>query len=145
MKLVCKQFVDDLERAKGIVARRKGDALAMEIAEKAEQKTVDAEENIASMTEDAKWGTGARGKKAEDELRKKLEEKFMEVFKTKNYSKWHNAMEKHVVATGVGNLEGMQYRGFVQWMDGKRVAKKLISNSAMKAMEDFVTNWKGGD
>ena len=137
--------MDDLERAKGIVARRKGDALAMEIAEKAEQKTVDAEENIASMTEDAKWGTGARGKKAEDELRKKLEEKFMEVFKTKNYSKWHNAMEKHVVATGIGNLEGMQYQRFALWMGGKRLTKKLIKNSAMTAVEDFAANWKGGD
>ena len=28
------------------------------------------------------------------------------------------------------------------WEEG---SKKLISNSAMKAMEDFVTNWKGGD
>ena len=78
-------------------------------------------------------------------MRKKLNEKLIEVFRTKNYSKWHDAMEKHVVATGVGNLEGMQYRGFVDWMNGKRVAKKFISNSAMTAMEDFVTNWKGGD
>ena len=32
---------------------------------------------------------------------------------------------KRAVATGIGNLEGMQYRVFVQWMDGKRVAKNL--------------------
>ena len=38
---------------------------------KSEQKTNDAEENDALMKEDAKWGTGARGKKAEGELRKK--------------------------------------------------------------------------
>ena len=97
------------------------------------------------MTEDAKWGTGARGKKAEEELRKKLEEKFMEVFETKNYSKWHEAMEKHVLATGIGNLEGMQYRRFVLWMGGKRVTEKLIKNSAMTAMDDFAANWNGGD
>ena len=29
-------------------------------------------------------------------------------------------------------------------MGGKRVTKKLIRNSAMTAMEDFATNWKGG-
>ena len=36
--------------------------------------------------------------------------------------------------SGVCSMDG--------WEEG---SKKLISNSAMKAMEDFVTNWKGGD
>ena len=118
--------------------------MATKIATEAEQKTHDAEENDALMTENAKWGTGARGKKAEGELRQRLEEKFMEVFKTKNYSRWYGAMETHVVSTGVGNLAGMSYDGFVMWMGGKRVTKKLIRNSAMTAMEDFARNWKGG-
>ena len=75
------------------------------------------------MKEDAKWGTGARGKKAEGELRKRLEEKFTVVFTTKNYRKWYDAMETHVATTGVGNLAGMSYQRFVLWMGGKRRTK----------------------
>ena len=53
-------------------------------------------------------------------------------------------MDAHVVSIGVVNLAGMSYERFVVWMGGKRVTKKLIRNSAMTAMEDFATNWKGG-
>ena len=47
--------------------------------------TEDAVNNDATMVEDAPWGTGARGLEAEEQLRRKLEERFAEAFKGRNY------------------------------------------------------------
>ena len=95
------------------------------------------------MTEDAVWDAGARGAKAEERLRKKLEQRFMSKFKKRNYTEWHREMNRHVVKTGVGSLEGMGYGSFAAWMRNDRVTKSRIYASAMKGMEHFLNHWEG--
>jgi len=105
--------------------------------------TEDAVNNDATMVEDAPWGTGARGPEAEEQLRRKLEERFAEAFKERNYKQWHAALGNHIADSGVGNLQGMQYRRFVDWMNGKKTGTKGTTTGAMKGMEHFVKHWEG--
>ena len=63
------------------VKRRKENAEATKIADEAKgKKSDDVKENDDFMTEDAVWDAGARGAKAEERLRKKLEQFFMSKF-----------------------------------------------------------------
>ena len=95
------------------------------------------------MVEDAPWGTGRRGPEAEKQLQRKLEERFTEAFKGRNYKEWHAALRNHVADSAVGNLQGMQYRRFVDWMNGKKTGTKGTSAGALRGMEHFLKHWKG--
>ena len=67
----------------------------------------------------------------------------MEAFEGRNYTQWHEALSDHITDSGVGHLQGMQYRKFVDWMNGKKTGKRGTSTGAMRGMEHFVQHWKG--
>ena len=58
---------------------------------------------------------------------------------------WHEALANHIIESGVGSLEGMEYSVFCKWMRGTRVTKKRIKGRAMTGMEHFIDNWVGTD
>ena len=64
------------------------------------------------MKEDAVWDNGGKGYETELNLRRQLEEIMVEVNSHRNYQQWYNTLERYVLDTGVGNLEGMGYRNF---------------------------------
>jgi len=134
-----RQFVIDLEKAKNIVRRRKENAQFKNTT--SQSKTTDATENEMLMKEDAVWDNGRKGPEAELNLRRQLEEIMVEVHPHRNYQRWYNTLEGYVLDTGVGNLEGMGYRTFLDWMKGKRNKRDSIKGGAMKAMKNFVDNY----
>ena len=144
MKTGCRRFVADLQKLNEVVSRRKENAKAAKIAEEAEgKKSDDVRENDGFMTEDAVWDAGARGAKAEKRLREKLEQRFMSKFKRRNCTEWHREMNRYVVNSGVGNMEGMGYGSFAAWMRNHRTSKSRIYASAMTGMEHFLNHWEG--
>ena len=54
-------------------------------------------------------------------------------------------MKEYIVDAGVGNMRGMEYKSFTEYMGNRRVSKKCISARVMGGMKDFVTNWESGD
>ena len=46
---------------------------------------------------------------------------------------------------GVGNMRGMEYKTFTEWMGNRRVTKKCISAVVMRGIEDFIKNWESED
>ena len=146
LKASNRTFVADLEKMSGVVAKRKENAEADQVAKATKRnETEDAKKNKAFMLEDAVWDTGARGSKAELELRNKLEVVFLKSYGKKNYKVWHKVMKDYIVETGVGTITGMGYDVFGAWMGNRRVSKKDIGAGAMRGMEHFLTNWKKGD
>ena len=108
-------------------------------------KTEDSQMNEDFMTEDAVWDTGATGKKAEFNLRRKLEECFTRKLGKTTSKKCHKVMKEYIVDAGVGNMRGMEYKTFTEWMGNRRVTKKCISAGVMRGIEDFIKNWESED
>ena len=137
-------FVVNLEKMKDIVDRRKENAEAgAEEVGTGTAVTEDAVINDATMVDDAPWGTGRRGAKAEKQLQRKLEDLFMETFGNRNYRQWHTELSRHISDAGVGNMQGMGYSVFCKWMNDKKGGAKCINARAMKGMEHFAKHWEG--
>ena len=144
LKQCNRAFVADLEKMNDIVDRRREKAEAAKNARRgSNEATKDALNNDVAMMEDAPWGTGGRGPEAEKQLQCKLEERFLEAFEGRNYTQWHKALSYHITDSGVGHLQGMQYRKFVDWMNGNKTGKRGTNTGAMRGMEHFVQHWKG--
>ena len=139
-------FVADLEKMNDIVANCKENSHANQLAEEGkEHETEYSKMNDAFMTEDAVWDTGATGKKAEFNLRRKLEACFTRKLGKTTYKKCHKVMKEYIVDAGVGNMRGMEYKTFTEWMGNRRVTKKCISAGVMRGIEDFIKNWESED
>ena len=54
-----------------------------------------------------------------------------------------NELSRHIVNAGVGNLQGIGYGVFYNWMNDKKKRNMRINARAMKGMEHFVNHWKG--
>ena len=144
LKQCNRAFVANLQKMNDVVDRRRENAAADINAERGgNDATEDAVNNDAAMVKDAPWGTGRRGPEAEKQLRRKLEERFTEAFDGRNYTQWHAALSNHIVDSGVGTIQGMQYRRFSDWMNGKKTGTKGTSAGALRGMEHFVNHWKG--
>ena len=89
----------------------------------------------------AVWDNRRKGHEAELNLRRQLEEIIVEVHPHRNYQRWYNTLEGYVLDTGVGNLEGMGYRTFLDWIKWKRNKKDCIKGGAMKVMKKCVNNY----
>ena len=119
------------------VSRRKGKA------NKAKVLMEDARENEAFMKENSTWDKGRRGLGAQQLLQLKLYDIFKKQKGSINYSYWHDKMTKEIREAGVGDMKGMGYDNFRNWMNGKNGKDRLISESAMKGMQHFVEIMEG--
>ena len=123
----------DLEKVGKIVQRRKENAMAKSVG----ATTADARENMSYMKDDAVWDKGANGFKDEVRLRHMLLKIFSRDGEKINYSEKHRDIKTAIEGKGFGDLRGMQYRAFVDWMKGERVSKSRISAKAMKGMKYY--------
>ena len=57
--------------------------------------------------------------------------------------RWHTELSRQISDGGVGNIQGMGYGVFCNWMNGKKRGSKRINARAMKGMEHFVNDWEG--
>lgn len=130
-------FTVDLEKMAGTVSWRKGKA------RKSKVLTKDARENEAFMKENSTWDKGRRGLGAQQLLQLKLYDIFKKQKGSINYSYWHDKMTKEIREAGVGDMKGMGYHNFRNWMNGKNGKDRLISESAMKGMQHFVEIMEG--
>ena len=57
------------------------------------------------------------------------------------YRRCYNTLEGYVLDKGVGNLEGMGYRNFLDWMKEKRNIRDCIKRGVMKSVKNFVDSY----
>ena len=110
-----------------------------------EHTTENLRMNDAFMMEDAVWDTGVTNQKAESNLQRKLEVCFTRKLGETTYKKCHEVMKKYILDAGVGNMRGMEYKTFTEYMGNRRVSKRCISAGVMRGIEDFITHYESGD
>ena len=59
------------------------------------------------------------------------------------YDEDYSTYDRHISDAGVGNIQGMGYGVFCNWMNGKKRGSKRINARAMKSVEHFVNHWEG--
>jgi len=137
-----KTIVKEHERAAHILTDRKtAKARRMDLMQGA---TSDAIENEDLNNTDMAWGTASNGLKRENELKSKMIDIFdVHVPKGGNSCRYKMLVD-HVdnYEHSEGNLKGMKYCKFNEWMNGKRAPGNRIKANVLRAFSSFVRRYE---
>mmetsp|Transcript_29859 Transcript_29859/g.63338 ORF Transcript_29859/g.63338 Transcript_29859/m.63338 type:complete len:130 (-) Transcript_29859:18-407(-) len=119
-----------------ISRRRKRKRAATRISETA-GATSDAVENERHNTTNMIWDvSGYSGLRGEQKLMDELKDAMFHV-KQNNKARF-TSLHEHVVASGIGNLVGMRYNTFNEWMSGQHGDEKRIKDWNKAAMLSYI-------